>query len=112
MITVDSATCMLYELFGAHFVVEESAEIQLGYLLTPEYWGQGIATEAAIAVREHVFAHLGVERLVALIDSGNHRSKRVAAKVGMTYERNVAFASSWKAVPRRLELHSVSAERK
>jgi [ribosomal protein S5]-alanine N-acetyltransferase len=92
--------------------VEENAEIQLGYLLAPEYWGQGIATEAAIAAREHAFAFLGVERLIALIDRMNHRSKRVAAKVGMTYERDVAFSSSSNPLPRRLELHSMCAEKK
>lgn len=91
--------------------VEETTEIQLGYLLDPEYWGQGIATEAAVAVREHAFAYLGVTRLIALIDSRNDRSKRVATKVGMSYERNVAFSSSWKPLPRRLELHSMSAKK-
>ena len=92
--------------------VEATAEIQLGYLLTPEYWGLGIATEAATAAREHAFARLGVERLIALIDRKNHRSKRVAAKVGMTYERGVVFSSCSNPLPRPLELHSMSAEKK
>jgi [ribosomal protein S5]-alanine N-acetyltransferase len=89
--------------------VEDTTEIQLGYLLTPEYWGQGIATEAAIGAREHAFVHLGVERLIALIDRRNSGSKRVAAKIGMTYERDVIFSSSSSPLPRQLELYSVSA---
>ncbi len=91
--------------------LEESVEIQLGYLLDPKHWGRGIATEAAVAAREHAFVHLGVTRLIALIDCANDRSKKVAANVGMTYERNVAFRSSWERVPRRLELHSMSGQR-
>ena len=30
-------------------------EVEIGYRLDPNYWGQGLATEAAIAVRDYAF---------------------------------------------------------
>ncbi|HRE29429.1 MAG TPA: GNAT family N-acetyltransferase [Anaerolineales bacterium] len=63
------------------------SEIELGYRLARRFWGKGYATEAALAVRDHAFDALGLPRLVALIDPANARSLRVAAKLGMRFER-------------------------
>ncbi len=56
---------------------------ELGYDLRSDYWNQGLATEAAIAVREYAFGVLQLPRLISLIRVGNMASKRVAEKVGM-----------------------------
>ena len=56
---------------------------ELGYDVRSDHWGRGLATEAAIAVRDHAFSTLGLPRLVSLIRVGNHASRRVAEKVGM-----------------------------
>jgi RimJ/RimL family protein N-acetyltransferase len=61
---------------------EEVAE--LGYDFLSDYWNQGYATVAAIAVRDYSFNILGLSRLVSLIRVGNLSSRRVAEKVGMT----------------------------
>jgi RimJ/RimL family protein N-acetyltransferase len=58
-------------------------EIEVGYLLGREYWGQGFATEAAAAVRDWAFANLELERLIALIYPQNERSIGVARRLGM-----------------------------
>lgn len=58
-------------------------EVEVGYKLARAYWGRGLATEAACAVRDWGFAHLNVSRLVSLIDPGNAASIRVAEKNGM-----------------------------
>ena len=57
---------------------------ELGYHLRREMWGQGLASEAARACRDHGFAKLNSEFLVSLIRPGNVRSRRVAERNGMT----------------------------
>jgi RimJ/RimL family protein N-acetyltransferase len=66
-----------------------SGETEIGYLLGRPYWGQGYATEAALASRDHALETLGRRRLNALIDRDNERSGRVAIKLGMTHEDDV-----------------------
>jgi RimJ/RimL family protein N-acetyltransferase len=53
-------------------------EIELGYRLARSTWGQGYATEAARAVRDHAFNTLRLKRLIALIDPSNVASLSVA----------------------------------
>ena len=63
-------------------------EIEVGYRLARAFWGQGYATEAVIAARDHAFATLGLSRLIALIDPANVASICVARKAGMRHETN------------------------
>jgi ribosomal-protein-alanine N-acetyltransferase len=63
--------------------VEGVAEVELGYDLRSDFWGRGLATEAATAVRNYAFYTLGRPRLVSLIRHGNTASVRVAEKIGM-----------------------------
>jgi RimJ/RimL family protein N-acetyltransferase len=63
--------------------VDGLVEIEIGYLLGRDHWGNGYATEAAMAVRDWALAELGLERLIALIYPSNVRSIRVAEKLGM-----------------------------
>ena len=64
-------------------------EIELSFVLNRSYWGQGIATEAVAALRDHGFQACGFQRLVSLLHPDNTASERVARKVGMTFERDV-----------------------
>jgi [ribosomal protein S5]-alanine N-acetyltransferase len=61
---------------------EEAAE--LGYDFRSDYWHQGYATEAAVAVRDYAFGALHLSRLISLIRVGNAASVRVAERVGLT----------------------------
>jgi len=63
-------------------------EVEIGYLFLRKFWGRGLATEAARAVRDHGFA-LGYGRLVSIIDPQNLASRRVAEKTGLTLEKEV-----------------------
>ncbi len=63
--------------------VEGVQAAELGYDLRSDYWNQGLATEAAIAVRDYAFDVLQLSQLISLIRIGNLASKRVAEKVGM-----------------------------
>lgn len=57
-------------------------EPELGYLFRATAEGQGFATEAAAALRDHAFGALGMDRLVSYVDPENARSARVAERLG------------------------------
>ncbi len=69
-------------------LVDGTEEVEIGYLLAKEYWGMGLATEAACFSRDYGFEKLGVNRLISLIDPDNIASQKVAKKVGLTYEQD------------------------
>lgn len=58
-------------------------EVELGYDLHPDAWGQGLATEAATAVVQAAFGTLGLERLMAVVKPANAASRRVLEKAGL-----------------------------
>lgn len=72
-------------------LVDDREEIEIGYRLHPDFWGRGIATEAARAVRDHAFAELQLPHVISLIHPENHASRRVAEKSGMTQQRKTYF---------------------
>ena len=55
---------------------------EIGWALLPDCWGQGYATEAAIAAADWAFATLGWDEIVHLIRPDNSLSRRVALKLG------------------------------
>lgn len=57
-----------------------------GYWLTPDAWGQGIATEAAGAVLDHLLAVEPVRRVEARVYAWNPPSAKVLEKLGFTLE--------------------------
>ena len=65
------------------------SELEIAYLLAKEYWGMGLATELAIALKNYGLKKIGCDRLIALIDHDNIASQKVALKAGLTYEKNV-----------------------
>lgn len=58
----------------------------LGYVLSEEYWGQGIMAEAGKEVLRFAFKELNLEILSVYHFSSNPQSKRVIEKLGFTYE--------------------------
>ncbi|MEU9975876.1 GNAT family N-acetyltransferase [Streptomyces sp. NPDC051014] len=57
-------------------------EIEIGWRLGRDYWGQGYATAAALATLERLRA-AGVPRVVAMVRPGNERSVAVTRRLGM-----------------------------
>jgi [ribosomal protein S5]-alanine N-acetyltransferase len=76
----------------AFVLVEGIAEIEVMWHVTRDRWRQGIATEAAGAVRDHAFGPLGLRRLIALVRPENVASAGVARKIGMDVEREAVFS--------------------
>lgn len=64
----------------------ELDEVDLGYRFLPQYWGQGLATEACQASIEFAFGVLKLEQVIGLVLPENAASIRVLEKVGMSYE--------------------------
>jgi [ribosomal protein S5]-alanine N-acetyltransferase len=66
-------------------------ELEVGYTLGRDFWGQGYATEAAGAARDFALNGLGAKRLIALIIHGNEASENVARKLGLEHERDIVL---------------------
>ena len=62
--------------------------VEVGWHVRSDLRRQGLATEAAHAVREAAGSG-GVEHLIAIIRPDNAPSQRVATKIGLTLEREV-----------------------
>ena len=77
-----------------HQHIEQSDDIEIGYRLHPQYWNKGITTEAASVVRDHAFRDLKLPRVISLIHYDNIPSRRVAEKIGMTFEKEILFRGS------------------
>ena len=74
--------------------LDEPLELEIGWVVARAFWGQGYASEAAIACRDHAFGPLGKNRVISLIARENVASIRVAEKIGERYERDVDIGAS------------------
>ena len=85
---------------GDDFVIEREGRVigkagcwrlpEIGYILSPDAWGQGYALEALSAVIPHLFARPGVDRLVADVDPRNGASLRLLARLGFVETHRAA----------------------
>ena len=73
--------------FCGHRRFEDGDQMELLYAILPDYWGQGLTTEAAAAVLQYGFEECGMERVVASTDTPNQRSVRVLQHLGMVFEQ-------------------------
>ena len=71
------------------FKRESLPDVDLGFALLPEFWGQGYALEAAAAVMQYGQQTLGFARVLGITNPDNHRSGRLLEKLGFRYERLV-----------------------
>jgi len=76
----------------------EHGQPELGWALAQTYWGQGYATEGALAARDWALEELRVGRLISVIAPANVRSQRVAEKLGAVPAESVELADSGPAV--------------
>ncbi|HEV2732414.1 MAG TPA: GNAT family N-acetyltransferase, partial [Terriglobales bacterium] len=75
--------------------VDGNVEIEIGYHLRRDLWGQGLASEAARGCRDYGFAQLKASRLISLIRPENLPSRRVAERIGMVLWKQVM----WRGLP-------------
>lgn len=69
--------------------VEELDEVEVGWAVVPERWGEGLATELARASAEVAFGPLELQQIVAFTTPDNIASRRVMEKAGFGYDRDI-----------------------
>lgn len=72
-----------------HLDLDGEDEVEVGYGFYPDWWGQGIATEAARELVRIGFKDLSLPSLVAITQATNQASRRVLEKAGLVQERIV-----------------------
>ncbi|MDJ0781357.1 MAG: GNAT family N-acetyltransferase [Desulfosarcinaceae bacterium] len=60
-------------------------QMEIFYGVSPAYWEQGYASEAAGAVLTYGFEALALDQIVAGVKPGNRASIRVLEKIGLSY---------------------------
>ncbi|CAM4021543.1 GNAT family N-acetyltransferase [Kibdelosporangium persicum] len=94
----------------------EHRQAEIGYVLHPDHYGHGFATEAARPLLRIAFEELKAHRVIGRLDGRNAASGRVLAKLGMRQEAHfrqnefvkgewtdeivyALLASEWRAHP-------------
>lgn len=67
--------------------------LEIGYVLSPDYWGRGLMTEAVRTVIDWIFTYTDVGVLFCGHFDFNDRSRRVIEKCGFTYWKQYTFIS-------------------
>ena len=79
---------------GLHRQSSRPQDVEVGWRLDAEYWGQGYATEAGRAWLAYGFETLGLDRIISMTDETNVRSLAVMRRLGLTYLENDVITDS------------------
>lgn len=71
--------------------IDGKTEVEIGYHILPEYWGNGYATEAAKKFKDFAFENEVCDSLISIIDIRNVASQNVAEKNGMKKTKQVKY---------------------
>jgi len=77
-------------------------EVEAGWAIMPERWGQGLATELARRSIEVAFEDLARREIVAFTLPHNAASRRVMEKTGFVYERDIVHVGLPHVLYRRV----------
>lgn len=73
---------------------------EMGYIIHPNFWGNGIATQVAHLLLDFGFKELKLNRISATCDVRNIASEKVLKKVGMIQEgllrENILLKDGWR----------------
>jgi RimJ/RimL family protein N-acetyltransferase len=78
-------------------------KIEVGFELRQEFWGKGLATEAARAALAFGFQDHGLERIISVTRIDHTASRRVMEKIGLVYQGTLRFRTAhvaWYALKR------------
>ncbi len=64
--------------------------LEVGWVIRRTHWNRGYATEAARTALAYAFDDVGADHVISLIAPDNHRSLRIAEKLGERFEGVVA----------------------
>jgi ribosomal-protein-alanine N-acetyltransferase len=72
-------------------IISGTEEVEVGYRILDNYWGDGYGTEAAGGCIQYGKDVLQKQSIVACIRDVNKQSIRVAEKNGLLFEKNIIF---------------------
>jgi RimJ/RimL family protein N-acetyltransferase len=72
---------------------------EIGYSVIPEFWGKGIATEAATRLIQYAFNELKLYRVVAIIDPQHAVSRKILEKLQFSPAAPIRFHDPITGVP-------------
>jgi len=89
------------EVAGVHLLnhIRGETPIQVGYLLFPEHWGRGYATEMCAALLRYGFTELALPRIHAITTLTHVASQRVLLKAGLHRHGERSFAAYENGAP-------------
>lgn len=64
---------------------------EIGYVLSRDYWGQGLMPEAVTAVIDYIFRNSDCDLLTCSHFQSNTQSRRVIEKAGFRFERHGSY---------------------
>lgn len=83
--------------------------VEIGWRFARESWGNGYASEAALAALEFGFRDCGLSEIVGVYQTENQASGRIMQKLGMRFDRETVDPTCGRLVRvyrRRVELPS------
>jgi len=87
-------------------LLEGGPDVEIGWVIARDRWGEGLATEAAAPWFGVAFDELGFDEVLAVIRPENAASHRVATKLGMR------AAGTRHAYGREMALYALSRPRR
>ncbi|MBV8101759.1 MAG: GNAT family N-acetyltransferase [Verrucomicrobia bacterium] len=69
--------------------IDSASKFQICYMLSPSFWGRGIATTSVGAVIDHARMHRICDEIIGLVPIDNVRSKKVLLRHGFAHRKNI-----------------------
>ena len=85
----------------------EHARAEVGFVLSREYWGRGLMSEAVRAILRFGFERMNLNRIEARCIAENAASARVMEKAGMFYEGTLRQREYIKGAYRDIKLYAI-----
>lgn len=76
---------------------------EIGYVLSKDYWGQGLMPEAVQTVIRYLFDAEGLDFILAGHFDRNSRSRRVIEKCGFQYIKTTKFETRYETIETSIE---------
>lgn len=92
------------------FLPEILPAVEVGWRFAPDHWGQGYATEGAVAALDDGFDVLGLPSICSLPQAENAPSGRVCQRLGMTLERPITCPATERRGAVVAELYRITPE--
>jgi len=85
----------------------ENAQVEVGWVLHPDYQGKGYATEGASAMLDLAFGELGAHRVRAELGPANTTSASLCRRLGMRHEAHFVESEIFKGGWGDLDVYAI-----